>query len=78
MLLRKNTTKSRNESINADEEFRTKSVQSLTAIIRRRSTLNSAKAASVEDESTPATNKLVAMLRVARINNTTELLVEEE
>lgn len=55
------------------------SVQSLTDIIRRRSTLDKDRKVSVEDESTPATNKLVQMLRVrdARINQS-ELLVTEE
>jgi hypothetical protein len=78
MLLRKNTVKSRNESMNSQEEFRTKTAQSLTELIRRRSTLNKVNEVTVVDEMTPATNKLVSMLRAPRINQTVPELLEDE
>lgn len=75
MILRKNTAKDRVISEEKRQETRLKSVESLTALIRRRSTLSGNVLSNSDDEygnendeTTPATNKLISLLKAPVIN----------
>jgi len=75
MILRKNTAKDRVISEEKRQETRLKSVESLTALIKRRSTLSGNVLSNSDDEygnendeTTPATNKLISLLKAPVIN----------